>query len=46
MTASAVRAFRADRIEGDVEVGSPDAFDAPADFRPDDHIEDRPLDAR
>jgi proteasome accessory factor B len=38
----AVRAFRADRIEGNVEVGSPDAFDAPADFRPESHIEDRP----
>jgi proteasome accessory factor B len=38
----AVRAFRADRIEGDVKVGDPDDFEAPADFRPDDHIEDRP----
>lgn len=38
----AIRAFRADRIEGDVEVGAPDAFDPPADFRPDDHVEDRP----
>jgi predicted DNA-binding transcriptional regulator YafY len=38
----AIRAFRADRIEGDVEVGPPDAFEAPAGFRPDDHIEDRP----
>jgi predicted DNA-binding transcriptional regulator YafY len=38
----AVRAFRADRIDGDVEVGPPDAFEAPAEFRPDDHIEDRP----
>lgn len=38
----AIRAFRADRIEGDVEVGEYGAFDAPADFRPDDHIEDRP----
>jgi proteasome accessory factor B len=38
----AVRAFRADRIEGDVEVGEPDAFDPPPDFRPDDHVEDRP----
>jgi len=37
----AVRAFRADRIDGDVEVGDPDAFDAPADFRPDDHVESR-----
>jgi predicted DNA-binding transcriptional regulator YafY len=37
----AVRAFRADRIEGDVEVGDPDAFDPPADFRPDDHVESR-----
>jgi predicted DNA-binding transcriptional regulator YafY len=38
----ALRAFRADRIEGDVKVGEPGAFDTPADFRPDDHIEDRP----
>src|SRR5262245_8876689 len=38
----AIRAFRADRIEGDVKVGEPNAFDAPADFRPDDHIQDRP----
>jgi proteasome accessory factor B len=38
----AVRAFRADRIDGDVEVGAPNAFDPPADFRPDDHVEDRP----
>ena len=37
----AVRAFRADRIDGDVEVGEPDAFEVPADFRADDHIEDR-----
>jgi predicted DNA-binding transcriptional regulator YafY len=38
----AIRAFRADRIEGDVTVGPPGAFTAPDDFRPDDHIEDRP----
>jgi predicted DNA-binding transcriptional regulator YafY len=38
----AIRAFRADRIEGDVEIGPPDAFDAPATFRPDDHVEARP----
>ena len=37
----AVRAFRADRIEGDVEVGPGDAFDVPDGFRADDHIEDR-----
>ena len=37
----AVRAFRADRIDGDVEVGESDAFEVPGDFRPDDHIEDR-----
>jgi proteasome accessory factor B len=39
---SAIRAFRADRIEGNVEVGAPAAFEAPSDFRPDDHVEDRP----
>ena len=37
----ATRAFRADRIDGDVEVGEPNAFEVPADFRADDHIEDR-----
>jgi proteasome accessory factor B len=37
----AVRAFRADRIDGDVEVGESGAFDVPGDFRADDHIEDR-----
>jgi predicted DNA-binding transcriptional regulator YafY len=38
----AVRAFRADRIDGDVEIGPPDAFEAPVSFRPDDHVEARP----
>jgi proteasome accessory factor B len=38
----ALRAFRADRIDGDVKVGEANAFETPADFRPDDHIEDRP----
>ena len=37
----AVRAFRADRVEGDVEVGEADSFAVPPDFRADDHIEDR-----
>ena len=37
----AIRAFRADRIEGDATVGERDAFEAPADFRPDDHVEAR-----
>jgi predicted DNA-binding transcriptional regulator YafY len=37
----AVRAFRADRIEGDVEIGPEDAFVVPDGFRADDHIEDR-----
>lgn len=36
-----VRAFRADRIEGDIEVGEDDEFTAPDDFRPDDHVEAR-----
>jgi predicted DNA-binding transcriptional regulator YafY len=39
---AAVRAFRADRIDGDVGFGDPGAFEVPADFRPDEHIEDRP----
>ena len=38
---NAVRAFRADRIDGDVEVGDPDAFEVPESFRPDDHVESR-----
>jgi proteasome accessory factor B len=38
----ALRAFRADRIEGDVEVDDAETFATPAEFRPDDHIEDRP----
>jgi proteasome accessory factor B len=38
----AIRAFRADRIEGDVTIDSDDIFTPPDDFRPDDHIEDRP----
>src|SRR5438270_8893541 len=38
----AIRAFRADRVEGDVSVGELKAFEVPDDFRPDDHIEDRP----
>jgi proteasome accessory factor B len=37
----AVRAFRADRIEGDVEIGEHDAFKTPEGFRPDDHVESR-----
>src|SRR5262249_40913272 len=37
----AVRAFRADRIDGDVEVGEPGAFDPPAAFRPADQVESR-----
>jgi proteasome accessory factor B len=37
----AIRAFRADRIEGDITVGEPDAFETPADFRPEDHVEAR-----
>lgn len=39
---NAVRAFRADRIDGDVEIGDADAFVAPDGFRPDDHVESRP----
>ena len=38
----AVRAFRADRIGSEVQVGELKAFEVPDDFRPDDHIEDRP----
>lgn len=38
---NAIRAFRADRVDDDVEVGPADAFETPANFRPDDHIESR-----
>ncbi len=37
----AVRAFRADRIEGDVEIGAENGFEVPDGFRAADHIEDR-----
>src|SRR5262249_32233265 len=33
---------RADRVSEDVKVGDADAFTAPDDFRPDDHVEERP----
>lgn len=38
----AIRAFRADRIDAEVEVGPSGAFEPPDDFRPDAQIEDRP----
>jgi proteasome accessory factor B len=38
----AIRAFRADRIGDDITAGPPNQFEAPADFRPDDHVEARP----
>jgi proteasome accessory factor B len=37
----AVRAFRADRIDGDVAIGPENAFAVPEGFRSDEHIEDR-----
>ncbi len=39
---SGVRAFRADRMQGEVEVGDPGGFDVPAGFDPDDHLRDEP----
>jgi proteasome accessory factor B len=39
---NALRAFRADRIEDEVIVGEPDAFETPANFRPEEHVEARP----
>lgn len=36
------RSFRADRIEGDVEVGEPDAFERPDDFDPEQLLHDEP----
>lgn len=41
-TRGATRSFRADRVEGDVEVGDGDAFDRPDDFDPDRHLHDEP----
>lgn len=38
----ALRAFRADRIEGEVQVGEAGAFAPPEGFRAEDHVEDRP----
>jgi proteasome accessory factor B len=38
---NATRSFRADRVRGDIELGPEHAFDAPDNFRPDDHVEDR-----
>jgi len=38
----AIRAFRADRIGDDIAAGPPNQFEAPADFRPADHVEARP----
>ena len=39
---SGIRAFRADRIDPDVEMGDPDAFAVPDDFSPEDHLRDEP----
>jgi proteasome accessory factor B len=39
----ALRAFRADRVDDDVEIGASAAFTIPDDFRPGDHVEARPL---
>ncbi len=38
----AIRAFRADRIEGDVEVGGPGNFEPPAGFDPSSALRDEP----
>jgi proteasome accessory factor B len=38
----AIRAFRADRIDDDVTAGPAGEFDVPSDFRPDEHVENRP----
>lgn len=37
-----MRVYRADRIEGDVEAGTPRAFVVPTDFRADQYLEDQP----
>jgi proteasome accessory factor B len=40
--AGEMRVFRADRIEGDVVAGPPDAFTVPSDFRADAYLADQP----
>lgn len=40
--AGEMRVFRADRIEGDIEAGPPDAFGVPSDFRADAYLADQP----
>ena len=37
-----LRSFRSDRVEGQVEVGTPGAFERPADFDPDEVLHDEP----
>lgn len=39
---TATRAFRADRIEGDVDVGQPGSFEPPATFDPSSALRDEP----
>jgi proteasome accessory factor B len=39
---SDMRIFRADRIDGEITVGEPGAFEAPGDFRADAYLEDQP----
>ncbi|MBK5288181.1 MAG: WYL domain-containing protein [Acidimicrobiia bacterium] len=40
----AMRVYRADRINGEITTGSPNAFTVPGDFRADTYLEDRPWD--
>lgn len=39
---SGIRAFRADRIGAEVDLGEPDAFGVPDGFSPEDHLRDEP----
>jgi proteasome accessory factor B len=38
----AIRSFRADRVEGDVAIGEPGAYEVPGDFRPEAHLGEHP----
>jgi len=43
-TVEDMRVFRADRVEGELDVDAPGAFAVPPDFRADSYLEDRPWD--
>jgi predicted DNA-binding transcriptional regulator YafY len=39
-----MRVYRADRVEGEIEIGAAGSFTVPLDFRADSYLEDRPWD--